>query len=640
MRFGAFEANLCTGETRKHGIRIKLRGHPQAILAMLLDSPGEIVTRERIREKLWPADTFVDFEHSVNTAIKTLRQALGDSAETPEFIETIPRVGYRFIAEVRRNGVDVESRDESPAAVAEQPTPAGSGSAGLPARDLRSLNWLASVAMLLMVMGVAAAAIFWLRAPKAGPNPGARVMIAVMPFENMTGDASQEYFSDGLTEEMISQLGRSDPQRIGVIARTSVMQYKLSQASLTEIGRALGVRYLLEGSVRRDAGRVRITAKMIQAQDQTQLWSREYDRDVSSLLALQSEIAQEIADEIQTTLGYKSTLAAAPGNIAGLSPQASEAHDLYLRGLYAWNKRTFEGFQQAANYFQQATAKDPSNARAFAGLANAYALEGSYNLELPKAQFEKAKAAALQALALDEKLPEAHTALAFAVETLDWDWQAAEKEYARAIQLDPSYATAHQWYAECLTFEGRFDVAFAESERARQLDPLSLIIAADHAAILYFSRQYDRSIDELKSILQAEPNFPRANLIVFAYSATGQYSEALAHVQRQGNRFGEPWSLSIQAFIYGREGQKSQARGTLRRLEALAKTDHTYPKFAPTIPFAYMEAGESDAAIRWLQQLADQRATVLLTIKVDSAFDSMRGDPRFQEILRRVRLAD
>lgn len=638
VRFGAFEVNLRTGEIRKHGIRIKLRGHPQAILAMLLDSPGEIVTRERIREKLWPADTFVDFEHSVNTAVKTLRQALGDSAETPEFIETVPRVGYRFIAETHGNGAELGSTRELQASVADQLPPAEPASAARRFTSPRYIRWLAPAAVLILLAALAIAANFWLRLPKVGTDPAARVMIAVMPFENMTGDVGQEYFSDGLTEEMISQLGSSDPQRIGVIARTSVMQYKHSQASSTEIGRALGVRYLLEGSVRRDASRVRITAKMIQAQDQTQLWSREYDRDVSSLLALQTEIAREIADEIQATLGRKTRAASVAAAQSVAAPAVYESHDLYLRGLYFWNKRTMEGFGQAADYFQQAIAKDNSNARAYAGLANSYALMASYGLAPAGGMMEKARAAALRALELDEKLPEAHTSLAFIVESYDWDWPAAEREYQRAIQLDPSYATAHQWYAECLTFQGRFDEALAESAKARQLDPLSLIISADHAAILYFSRQFPAAIEEFQSILKMEPGYARANLVIYAYTESGRYADALAHINAQ-KQYGDIWSQSAQAYVYGRSGDQGKARSLLRAFERADSRSQQFPMISATIVPAYLGVGEKQKALDWLDRLCEQHYTVTMTLKVDPALDSLRDDPRFQQILRKVHLA-
>jgi len=356
-------------------------------------------------------------------------------------------------------------------------------------------------------------------------------MLAVLPFDNLTGDAAQDYFSDGLTEEMISQLGNLDPEHLGVIARTSVMRYKKNQYGVEQIGRELGVQYVLEGSVRRDGERVRISAQLIQVRDQTHLWARQYDRDLGNLLRLQSEIAQEIYDEIQLTLGKAQKRVTRSGQSG--STASYDTYDLYLKGRYFWNKRTEAGFRQAADYFHQAIAKDRGYAPAYAGLADTYALMSSWSL-VPQNEFmPKARAAAVRALELDDNLAQAHTSLALIAENYDYDWQTAEKEFRRAIQLDPSYATAHQWYAEFLSYQGRFQEAFAESEFARRLDPLSLIIATDHGAIQYFSRQYERAIEESRSVLDMDPDFSRAyGFLIYSYVETGRFAEALAMVQK------------------------------------------------------------------------------------------------------------
>jgi len=333
----------------------------------------------------------------------------------------------------------------------------------------------------------------------------------------------QDYFSDGLTEEMISRLGNLDPQRLGVIARTSVMQYKRSQTRPDQMARELGVQYLLEGSVRRDSERVRITAQLVQVSDQTQLWARQFDRELTSLLTLQGEIAQAVASEIKLTLADTRWTGAAASD--ALSSAEYEAYDLYLKGRYFWNKRTAQGFQQAIEHFGQAAAKDPTYARAYAGLADSYALMSSYGFAPAAELIPKARSAALRALELDERLAEAHTSLALISVNYDWDWETAEKEYRRAIQWDPNYATAHHWYAEFLGLQGRFEEAFAESERARQLDPLSLIIAVDHAVVLYFARQYDRAIAQFRAVIAAEPNFPRAHMILTTLKVDPAYDK-------------------------------------------------------------------------------------------------------------------
>lgn len=638
LRFDAFEIDLRTAELRKHGIRIKLRGQPQQILAMLLERPGEMISREEIRRRLWPADTFVDFEHSVNTAIKTLRQALGDSAEQPQFVETLPKLGYRFIAKVEAAAAQ-ETRSVLTAAGTEAEPPSAPLATVKP-RSGFARRWLAFAGALAVVVVAALTGLNWFRS-RAGTQPATgRLMFAVLPFENLTGDSSQEYFSDGLTDEMIARLGQTAPAHIGVIARTSVMRYKRTQEPLNQVERELGVQYLLEGTVRRDADHVRISVRLIDASGQAPIWSRQYDRDVSSLLALQAEIADEIGNEIELTLGRKPKPELEPAAAeSNLAPSASEAHDLYLKGLYSLNKRSRTGLEQAAVFFQQATAKDPSNARAYAGLADTYSLISSYNPAAPKENAEKARAAALRALELDDKLSEAHTALALIVESNDWDWQSAERQYQRAIELNPNYATAHQWYAEFLAFEGHFEPALAESERARKLDPLSLIIAADHAAILYYSRQYDRAIAEFRTVLDVEPTNQRACLIVEALAERGLYNEALAQIDKEIPVAGEDWGAATRAFVYARSGQTTQALKILKDCERKAQaTGRAAP--ADVFAFAYAAAGDKDRAFKWLDQLYPQRPSAGLVTRVEPAFDPLRSDPRFQALLRRVRLAD
>jgi TolB-like protein/Tfp pilus assembly protein PilF len=461
-------------------------------------------------------------------------------------------------------------------------------------------------------------------------------MLAVLPFENLTGDAGQDYFSDGLTEEMIAQLGRIDPEHLGVIARTSVMHYKHSSEQLEQIARELGVQYVLEGSVRRDSDKVRITAQLIQMKDQTHLWARQYDRELSHLLALQGEIAQEIAQEIPVILGKNHTpIGTAPQ--PALAANAYEAYDLYLKGQYFWNKRTMEGFQRAIDYFQQAIVKDPSYARAYAGLADSYVLISGYS-GVPQAEFmPKARAAALRALELDDNLPEAHAALALIVQNYDWDWQTAGKEFRRAIELNPNYATAHHWYAEHLAFLGRFDEALREGERAIQLDPLSLIIASDQGVILYYSRQYDRAIEQFRAVLDMDPGFSRAGMMTQAYVEKGLFKDALAFIESRRRLADDgPWTWATLAYVYGRAGQPVQAHRALVKLEELNRHQQLDPG-----PFlgAYLGMGDKELAFAWLEKAYLQHSNVLAALKVEPCYDFLRGDPRFLDLMRRVGLA-
>jgi TolB-like protein/Tfp pilus assembly protein PilF len=597
-------------------------------LSILLEKPGEVVTREEMRQRLWPSDTFVDFEHGLNSAIKKLRAALGDSPENSRYIETLPRVGYRFIAPIQK----VTEKGQTAAAGA----PIASDSGGvLPVGEKSSRpRWPVLLGIAVVLIAALGAYFQWNRT-RARPQPSSgRLMLAVLPFENLTGDAGQDYFSDGLTEEMIAQLGRLDPERLGVIARTSVMHYKHTQEQLDRIGGELGVQYVMEGSVRRDGDKVRITAQLTQTKDQTRVWARQYDRELSNLLVLQGEIAQDVSSEIHVALGNQKRVA--PVGPASLSPEAFEVYALYLEGRYFWNKRTALGFERAIGFFQQAVAKDPSYARAYAGLADSYTLMSSYNVASPKEMIPRARAAALTALQLDEGLAEAHASLAVIAQNYDWDWQTAEKEYRRAIQLDPNYATAHHWYAEYLALRGRFDEALAEIERARQLDPLSLIIGADRGAILYYSRQYDRAIEQFRTVLEIEPNFSRAHIMLYAYVQKGQFADALADIEKWRHMDNTPWTWTLESYVCGRSGQLVRARHAFEKLQ---KLNRHQPLEAALMFVAYVGMGDKDKAFAWLQKAYLEHSPVLTALKVDPIYDPLRSDPRFQDLLRRVGLA-
>jgi tetratricopeptide (TPR) repeat protein len=345
-------------------------------------------------------------------------------------------------------------------------------------------------------------------------------------------------------------------------------------------------------------------------------------------LVLQSEIAQEIADEIQTSLGGRKPVKASSASPALI--ESDEAYDLYLKGQYFWNKRTIDGFQHAIDYYQQAIAKDPNSARAYAGLADTYALLGP--IAPPQNEFmPKARAAAVRALQIDDNLAEAHTALALIVQNYDWDWQTSEKEFRRAIELNPNYATAHHWYAEHLAWQGRFEEALRESERARQLDPLSLIIATDNGAILYYSRQYDRAIAQFGAVREMDPEFWRAGLVVFAYAQKGMFTEALKEVETKKPK--GPYEYGTLAYVYGRSGQMSQARLALETLEDLNRHQALNP--APFIR-AYIGIGDKDQAFASLEKAYSQRGNIMVTLRVDPLYDPLRRDPRFQALLDRV----
>ncbi len=655
-RFGDFTVDTDQKVLLRHGSPLPVTPKVFETLLILLESSGRIIEKEELMKRLWP-NSFVE-ESNLTFNITQLRKSLGDSARHPQYVETVARRGYRFIAEVEEvlsddvsTGRHTSHRFETSAP--ESPI-GGSGKCNAPPAanhifDLAPVNndvaepgaAIRSNKKLILSFAVAAAAFlmvvgwwFWRHTAARNTAPQTRLMLAVLPFKNLTGDTEQLYFSQGLTEEMITQLGNLDPQHVGVIARTSIMHYENSQEQVNQIARELGVQYLLEGSVRRDSDKVRITAQLIQASDQSPVWSREYDRELRSLLLLQREIAQEITDQIELTL--EDNKRAEPINDLPLSPHEYEAYDLSLKGQYFWNKRTPQAFEQAIDYFHRATEKDPGYTRAYVGLANSYALIGGYSARPQKQFMEKARSAALRALEIDDKSAEAHTALALIVQNYDWDWNTAEKEFRRAIALNPNYATAHHWYAEHLAWRGNFDEALRESQQALVLDPLSLIIRTDNGAILFYSRQYDRAIEQFRAVLELDPTFLHADLILYAYVEKGLFAEAKANLEKHRSSLGDtPWYWSEYAYVNGRAGQREQA---IHALEKLKELDRNAQVDASAFLWAYLGLGDKDQVFATLERACAQHSNVLMTLKVDPGFDGIRSDPRFVKLLARVGL--
>jgi TolB-like protein/DNA-binding winged helix-turn-helix (wHTH) protein/Tfp pilus assembly protein PilF len=626
VRFGVdFELDICARRLRRANRVLKLERIPLEILVLLVEHSGQLVTREEIVDRIWGKGVFLDTDNSIRGAIRKIRQVLKDDAEQPRFIQTVTRAGYRFIA-------PVIGPTEEAAVVAPKGPPGSEAAVDRAGRRHRPVPLAVAVGFAAII----GAWLLWSRLQPKHQSSSGRLMLAVLPFENLTGDAGQEYLSDGFTEEMITQLGHAAPQRVGVIARTSVMGYEATRQKLRDIGRELGVQYVLEGSVMRDSDKVRITAQLIEVKEGTDLWAREYDRQLQDLLVLQREIAQEIGDEVQHVLGYQPERSTSqPFH----PPATYEAFDLYLRGRFFWNKRTPQGFRQATAWFQQAIEKDPQYARAYAGLADSYSMMSAYGLAPANDCMPKARAAALKALQIDDSLAEAHTSLALTAQNYDWDWQTAEKEYRRALELDPNYATAHHWYSESLAFQGRFDEALAESERARQLDPLSLIIAADNGAILYFSRQYDRAIERFRAVLDMDPAFTRAHLVIAAYVQKGQFKDALADIELWRSTAGDaPWIWAWEAYVYGRAGEPIKAQDAMAKLQQLNRSWQLDP--AQFLGVAYAAKTDNDAWLAWLDSACRKHSNVLTDLKVDPMYDPLRGDPRFQALVHRVGLAE
>ena len=591
---------------------------PKALetLLALVEHRGHIMEKGQLLELVWP-DAFVE-EATLTQNIFTLRKALGDSPDGHQYIETVPKRGYRFVAPVKVL---------EPGGLAE-------------IAELRPLARLARKPFLWALAGVlvavtAAGLYFRARSRESKPESSAgRITLAVLPFQNFTSDPQQEYFSDGLTEEMITQLGGLNPERLGVIARTSAMHYKGTSKTASQIGRELGVSYLVEGSLRRDGSRVRISAQLIRVSDQMHIWAQDYDRDFRDSLALESDVARDIAAQIQLKL--VSSSAALPTR-----PLNPNAHDAYMKGRFFWNKRSEQGYLKAVEYFKQALDADSQYAQAYSGLADAYALLGSNPttaITRPEAM-AKARTAALKALSLDDTLAEAHTSLAFVYWHYDWNWPATEKEFKRALQLNPSYPTAHHWYAFYLVSQGRTDQALEEIRRAQETDPLSLIINTDVAQVLYFAKRYDQAIAQSKRTLEMDPQFPLARLtLAFSYLAKHQYEAAVEEAKNAMQVPGAGPDIEANlAATYAVAGQAAQARALLSQLKAESERQHPGLLFSP-IAQVYAALGEKEQAFAWLEKDFEARNGGLTLIRVLPFLDSLHGDPRFADLVRRIGL--
>ncbi len=576
VRFGEYEADLRSRELRRDGVTVRLPDQSFEVLTMLLEQPGGLVAREDLRRRLWPADTFVDFDHGLNNAVKRLRDALGDSADVPEFVETLPRRGYRFIGKID------STEPEAPAQI-----------------------------------------------PKQGPQASAHpIMLAVLPFQNLSGDASQDYFSDGLTEELITQLGELNGNQLGVIARTSSMMYKHTMKDVGQIGRELGVDYVLESSVRRDGDQVRITVQLIRVKNQVHVWANSYDREMTHSIAVQEEVARAVAQRIRVKLA-DSEVAQRP-----LNPAANEA---YLRGRYFWNQFTEDGFSQAASYFDQAVAADPKFASAYSGLSDSYAFLVITNVIPPREGWPRARDAAQRAVELDGALSDARLSLAHFRMHI-WEWKDSDLEFKKAIALDPSNATAHRWYAAYLVSLAKHQEALEEITQAHRLDPLSLANNAEVVRTLYYGRQYEQAVEQARKAELVDPEFPRTHFwLGRVYAQMGKYSEAIAEAEHAAPSPDSTLRVTELAYACARAGKIAEARGLLRELQERSKRAYV-PAY--DLAVVHLALGENEAALEWLQRAYDEHDWGLIVLAVEPRLDPLRSDPRFQGLLRKVGLQE
>lgn len=646
VRFGVFEADIEAGELRKHGLRLKLSEQPFQILTMLLARPGEIISREFLRERLWPSDTFVDFDHGLNNAVMRLREVLGDSSEHPRFIETLPRRGYRFIAPVELKTQSSEGAPLEPTAIARtisvSPVAPDSvfGNAPLVRNGLGgqhnrffalpriSVLVAAVLAGSALISGITVHYVWGVNASKGKTNRTSSLV--VLPLENLSGDKEQDYFADGMTDDLIANLAKIRSLR--VISRSTAMAYKGTHKPLPQIASELNVDAVIEGTVLRVGSRVRITAELVQVSTDHHLWADTYESPIGDVLALQNRVSSAIVDEIRINLTKedKERLAMKPA----VGP---EAYEDYLKGRYYWNKRSGEGFAKAIGYFEEATRQDPQYALAYAGLADCYGIIGAtiYG-SVPAAEAApKAKAAAIRALEIDPTLAEAETSLATAKFNYDWDWTGAEEGFKRAIQLDPSYATAYQRYSLYLIALGRFDESFDQIKKARELEPLSISINASFGWRLYLAREFDRSIAQLRDTLEMDPSYEWAHLILGqAYEQKGEYNLAIEELRKAVElSHSSPLMISALAHAYALSGNHSDALKLLAQLEALSRKQYVSPFYVAVV---YLGLGKNDLATKWLEKAYDDRSNGLVFLKVEPELDPLRSDPRFVSLLRKL----
>jgi TolB-like protein/DNA-binding winged helix-turn-helix (wHTH) protein len=619
LRFGVFELDLRTGELRKSGKLIRLAPQPFRLLALLASRPGQLVTREEIQREIWGDDTVVDYEQGLSFAVKKARSALGDNSHSPRYIETLPRRGYRFIAPIYAG-----DQSESVPIASE---PAGKGPV-VPTSPRWRRIWLigaglAVVAVLFVFKVSALHNLFF------APTLPRIHSIAVLPLQNLSGDKEQGYFADGMTDELITNLGQMSALR--VISRTSVMRYKRTTETVPQIGRELSVDAILEGTVFRSGNRVRITAQLIDARSDRHLWAHAYERDLRDVITLQDEVARDIADAITVKLTPRER-----ARLTGTHPVNPEAHEAYMKGLYYWNQFTAEGVKKSLPFFQEAVAKDPKYALGYSGLANYYGVSYvrmdtlSHDEACPKMEDFSRKA-----IELDDSISESHASLGGTRWLCDWDWDGAEREFKRALQLNPNSAQTHRFYSIFLVASGHPEQGVVEAERAVENDPMSGDINMGLGWVYYLSRHYDKAIQQEMKTIAMDPKRPNTHFVLgCVYEQKGQYDLAIREYRKSAQLAGRdpetsPWLGSAYALARNRQE-------ALKILHRLGRNSTTRPDEALGRAIIFAGLGEKKQAFASLEKAFQARYWSLIEMNADPRFDSLRSDPRFQVLLRRM----
>jgi len=615
VQFGIFEIDLRSGELRKAGTRVKLHDQPFQVLAMLLDRPGELVTREEIRQKLWPVDTFVDFDHGLNSAVNRLRDAIGDSADTPRFIETLPRRGYRFIGTVN-GGV---RRETVPTAPAEPRSP--------PDRP-RRYGWIAVGAAAALVAALAGLNFRILHA-RLFPWTLHTVPIrslAVLPLQNLSGDESQEYLADGMTDALTTNLANISSLR--VISVTSAMHYKGSHQALPEIARELNVDAVVEGSVVRFGNRVRIDAQLIQAVPERHLWANAYERDLGNVLMLQSELAWAIAGQVQAKVSPRERTL-----LASTRPVNPQAYEAYLKGQYFLNKWSTDGFEKAKDYFQQAINVDPIYAPGYAGMGKYYSLVAFRRMAPPRPAYLKAEDLSRKALELDGTVTDPYILLGMIKLLFRCDPSGAEKDLNRIRELYPANVGALDAHSYYLVEIGRMDEAIVEKRKVLEHDPLAVITNAEFGLYLWRAGRNDEAIQQFQKTLELDPNYaPSHSRLAMAYASKQQYSQAVAELKKGIALDKTPERMWVLTDIYDKWGKRQEARAVLNELVRMSALRYTPPQ---VIAGLYARFGDQGAALEWLGRVSENDMPDLS----GPEFDSLRSNPHFRKLEERLEAA-
>jgi len=619
VRFGIFEVDLRAGELRRNGLKVKLQEQPFQLLVMLLEHPGEVVTREEIQQKLWPSDTFVDFEHSINAAVKRLREALDDSADNPRFVETLHRRGYRFIAPVLgTDGFQTVAGATRGVAQGE--------AAPRPYKVLALAVGIVVVALAaLLTLNVGGLRDRFLRAVGASASRRTAPLpkiesIAVLPLENLSHDPEQEYFADGMTDALITNLGKIRALR--VISRTTAMHFKGTKKTLPEIARELNVDAVVEGSVLRSGNRVRITANLLHAPTDRHLWANSYEGEMQDVLVLQGEVARAIAEEVRIKLTPEEQV-----RLAGTHLVNPEAYQAFLRGRHHLNLLEAEELKKGVELLQRAIDIEPTYAPSYSSMAEGYWRLGFDGAVPPPEAFLKSRAVATKALELDGTLGEAHAVLGLVELFFEWDFASADQEYRRAVELSPNSADVQLSYGNYLTLVGRFDEGIAAGKRAAALDPLNPVAVQLPGWACFHARRYDEGIEYLRKQLEIDPNlFLGHYQLAHNYAGKGMYAEALAEAEKAKCGIDCGW-------VYAVSGRRAEAWKSVQKLEEESRRKYVTPM---AIAWVYAGLGEKNHAIRWLQKGYEMRDSHMVFLEVAPELDLLRPDPRFQDLLRRM----